>query len=1380
MSRNHIRLVLLAALVLMVAPAVFAQNAVVLGTVYDGKGAPMPGITVLLENKETGFTRIATTAADGSYSIPEVPPAAGYIVTASKEGAELDKRPGISVNVGDERSILPPLREAPVTVAGTEGSTPGQTPASAAIPTVQNAPIVRNETTSTSIGGVINGDQLRTLPLYNRNFLVLGLLSPNAHDVEAGSALSGASFSISGQRPSSNNFLLDGADNVASSTNQAIPFQVNDAIQEFRVTSSTANAEYGRGAGGVVSVVTRRGTNQLHGAAFGYFANSALNADGPLSIFTGSGFDKAAAFAGALNAAPAKTFSQNICTAALLNAGTAGCALQTDVGKPFGPAFANAGTPTSYNQYVNTATNLASVGSTTNQFFPRFCTNPLDGKSAVGAFGSANCGNAKFDPAAIMAANDKHKGTFNSNQFGANLGGAIIKDKLFAFGSYEGTRIDNPSPVFERVPTGFDKTVRGATADYSVASRMLALYPTSNIVAVPGVLEFFQGEAPNYTNVHNALVRLDYTKSEKNSFNLRYAGQLLNQLHDDTLPESSTYAGNGAFRNAQNQNGAFTYSHSFSPKMINELRVGITQFRVTEKAQDAGFDGKSLGLPNSAMPTIQLSGLDTQYSGAALGTPGAFGGWYDSFWASTPSTPMLPSLDGLFPYARLGAPLGAPSVRRDTTWAATDGLTWSRGKHAFKFGYEFRYLQNKVDNGGFSRGVVASGNIGEFTSDSETCNTAMIGGSACRQAFFKPSFDYALNQQSNFVGLFNSQNYAGYLQDSWRVTRKITINMGGRYEYFGVPHEVNDQIWNFDPDANGLVQQNTRTVFDPFGYTCGTNAVNGITPVVLDAVTRDHSVNPGWQCKASNNGQIVKPDMSDFAGRFGIAWDPRGNGRTVVRAGVGIFYDQVPVNFTSQLLFNRPTPLNGADPRYIYGQNFLTHDVSFFPNPLRPNLTCQQCGFGNSTLNPTNLNQVFQSAASPFALYARDTRNSSTPYTRQSSVTIQQQVNNNLTMEVGYIGNAGRRLPIVVNKGFNNEWFCTASRVPAGGNATAPTCDTFSYFPIFSMTNSANSSYHSLMVRGRAAQWHGARFNATYTWSKSLDNASSGNFPLVPTPLFTQAFGLQFFGLGNPFGFSLGKGGNILGKQAGNIGTNGTIASSDTFTQSVTTTGAAAILVTRYNQPQDPNNSRVDERGPSDFNSSHRFVVDYSYDIPLFKESKWLGGWGLSGIFSAQSGQPFTIFSGPVFGELTQRVGLAGPVNLTGNPNSYIDPTNLVLPAQVLDKTISPFNQCGYASGTTLYAGTAGNPCTGASGRNAFTGPAFISMDVAIQKVFKVFGEGKELSMRTEVFNLFDRANYYNPNSIVSLDGFNVNPEFGQVKSAHDPRQLQFAIRFSF
>lgn len=1338
---RKLRLVLIAAALLALTPALHAQNAVVLGTVYDGTGNPMPGISVLLENPATGFTRIATTAADGSYSIPEVPPADGYVITASKEGATISSRKDISVNVGDERSILPPLREEPATPAAGEPAAAGgaaPTPGPGAnLPTPKSAPIVRNETTSTSIGGVITGDQLRTLPLYNRNFLVLGLLTPNTHDVEAGSPLAGASFSIAGQRPTSNQFLLDGADNVASSSNQAIPFQVNDAIQEFRVTSSTANAEYGRAAGGVVSVVTRRGTNQIHGALFGYFANSALNADSPLSVYNGTGFDRTATFAGPTNAV----------------------ALPPVAGQAVGP--------TSYNQYVATAQARG------------FCTNSITapaGANPATCVAGAQGRNDRFDPAAILAANDSHKAQFDSKQFGANIGGALKKDKIFGFASYEGTRINNPNAVFERVPSAFDRTVRNAAdPNYRLANNILGLYPQANVVGVPGVLEFYKGEAPNYTNVHNLLLRSDYSRSERNSFNFRYAGQLLDQMHDATLPETGAYPGNGALRNAQNQNAIATFNHNFSPKLINELRIGFTQFRLTEKAQDRDFDATSLGLPNAALPTILLSGLDTQYSGARAGAAGAFGGWFDSFWATTPSVAMLPTLDGIFPFARIGAPLGAPGQRRDTNYAITNGLTWARGTHSFKFGFEFRYQQNRVVNAGFSRGLIASGNIGEFTSDSETCNTALVGGVACNQAFRAPSFDYALNQQSDFSGLFNSKNFAGYMQDAWRVKkgrRPVTVNVGVRYEYFGVPKEVNNQIWNFDPLANGLVQQGGSTVFDPYGYTCGGGAP------FIDAVVRDRTAGQPiqWQCKSSNNGNIVKPDMSDFAGRAGIAWDINGDSRTVLRAGVGIFYDQVPVNYTSQLLYNRPTQLNLANPRYIYGQNFLG---SFVANGT----TCKQCGMGNASVNPGSLNPLYQSAASPFALYARDTRSSSTPYVRQSNVSLQQQVTQHFTTEFAYVGAAGRRLPLVTNRGFDNEWFCTSTRIPVPGgvnNATQPFCDTFSYFPVFTMANIAESSYHSLMVRGRVAQFHGLRFNATYNWSKSLDNASSGNFPLVPTPLFTQAFGLQFFGLGNPFGFSLGKGGNILGRTAGQIGTSGTIAGSDTFNQSVTTTGAGSIFVTRYNLPQDPYNALTDERGPSDFNNTHRFVIDWNYELPWAKQNKFFGGWLLSGIFSAQSGQPFTVFSGPLFGEVTQRANIVGAVTLTGNPNDYFNgSSSFGLPA-ASNLNAGPFLSCGYATGAILYEGATGRACTGTSGRNQFTGPAFMGMDMAAQKSFSPFGEGRQLTFRTEVFNLFNRANFYNPNSIVSLDGFNLNPEFGKIKSARDPRQMQFAVRYSF
>src|SRR5207248_10630860 len=120
--------------------------------------------------------------------------------------------------------VLPPLKEQAVVA-----SNPNPEVVAKAVP----RQAVTNETVSTTISGVITGDQLRSLPVaVNRNFLNAGLIPSNTHDTEQGSQLAGASFSVSGLRSNSNNFLLDGSDNVASSSNQAIPFQVNDSVQE--------------------------------------------------------------------------------------------------------------------------------------------------------------------------------------------------------------------------------------------------------------------------------------------------------------------------------------------------------------------------------------------------------------------------------------------------------------------------------------------------------------------------------------------------------------------------------------------------------------------------------------------------------------------------------------------------------------------------------------------------------------------------------------------------------------------------------------------------------------------------------------------------------------------------------------------------------------------------------------------------------------------------------------------------------------------------------------------------------------------------------------------------------------------------------------------
>lgn len=1315
------------------------SNAVLYGTVYDMTGKPLPGITIVLENPTLGLTRVTITAADGSYTIAEIPPAEGFRITARRAGQVMDVRDGVTVNVGDERLILPPLREQ-------------QPQGAIAEPVVRTvAKAVANETVTPSISGVITRDQLRSLPLYNRNFLALGLLTANTHDVEAGSALAGASFSVAGARPSSNLFLLDGSDNVASSSNQPIPFQVNEAIQEFRVTSALAPAEFGRNSGGVVNVVTQRGSNAFHGAMFGYFANDALNASSPVSVYNGSGFDQSAHWAGPTNLTPVDPNTL-----------------------PMGLS------PVSYNNYVNYAHSMG------------WCTNSIQKTSAPGLrscndiWGVSSGGYGKntfFDPGAVLSKYDRFDHPFDSKQLGVNLGGALRKDKVFAFGSYEATLIENPNPIFERVPSKFDRTydplgsagVTGSWAapyfrsndpNFVLAQDVIALYPSPNVVGVPGVLEFYRGQAPNYNHVHNFLGRADVVQSDKSNWSFRYSAQVLNQLHDDTLPVKPEYPGNGAVRDALNQNLTGVYTHSFSSHVSNEERIGFTRFRVTETPQDASIDPSTLGLPAGPMMTWMLSGLDTAYSGGSPLSWGAYTGWSESLWAFGKTLFMNPTLDGMFPFARIGAPMNAPGRRMDSTLSINDNLSWSLAKHALKFGGEFRVLNNEFSNGAFARGTVVSGDIGEFVRDSETCGILCYDSPPYDvQSYRAPSFDYALRQSSPYAGTFHSFAVAGYAHDTWRVLPRLTISAGLRYEYFSPPQEQNHAIWNFDPAANGLVRDGTSQVVDPWGQPCGKLHRWNVVHTGIHPLDEQWVAATPWNCQANGSGKMATPDRNNFAPRVGLAFDIFGNGRSVLRFGAGWYFDQLPMSYPAQLLFNRPTPLSLTSPELIYGQNFVS--MYPFPSVWGDNATvlCFQCGIGNSTLNPATMKALgtakYQAAASPFAMSAFDPAHSESPYSRQFAATFQQSIGSQLALEAGYIGTFGIGLPVVSNTNFNNEWRCKTYMFET---SSVPGCDHLG--PVFTMANRAESNYHSGMLRVRTEAWHGLRLNATYNWSRSYDNASNSIFPFVPITVTNLVAGLQLFANGNP-AFQCRPGTATAwcaSRQAG--ASSGAISGSDMMAAGLTTTGSADVLVTRYSLPQDPVNFLNDDYGRSDFDSRHRAVLDFTWQVP--RPRSWRGlldHWMLSGVFIAQSGQPFTVFSGPVGGELTQRANITGPVTITGDPKRYIETSGFELGSKPCGLDILP---------------TPDKPlCLGNSRRNGFTGPSYITTDFAVQKAILV-RESRSVTLRAEVYNLFNRANYYNPISTLSTDGALVNPEFGRIKSAHNPRQIQFALRFNW
>lgn len=1381
--------------------AAFAQGSVA-GDVVNGGTKPAIGMTVRLNNSlDPKRNQTTVTDTTGHYEFDNVPEGKGYTVvifdvTGRRVGVDTDPHSQEFAMPSDpayQRLAIPQIDIAYGLTAERESVAGG----------------IQNDL-GVSPGTNISNQQVRLLPLYNRNFLNLGLIQPEVHDVEQGSPLQGAAFSIAGSRSTSTNFLLDGVDNVASSTNQAIPFQVNEAVREFRVTYSNPDLRYGQGSGGIVEVRTSSGKtgsggHDIHGSAFGFFNNDSLNGNTPLSVYSNSGFFKAAAYAGGTGDASQLIYVNN--PQPPPSGVPADCSTSGNIFCGYSPQ--------TYNALFNLFKNHTATAPPVSKGAPIPTIDP--------GCATAICNAGAFNPAAVLSSQDSRTQPVTSKQFGFSLGGKV-NDHLYLFGSYEGTLIDNPTPIFERVPTFLDRNTSGILSlnanDSKIAQSLLGLFPGPNVGQAgsalstgtnTGIFGFYRGTAPNYTHVHNVQVRPDIQLGKIGSVTLRYTGQLLDQLHDDTLPAGGAYPGNGADRRAQNQNAALSYSFPFGSS-TNVLNIAFTQYRVDEVAQDRGFNVSSLGLPAGPMPTVVISGIDPQTSApqgaGAFHTTGYIGGWYDSFWqtncdqsgpgsglsacnasaagARSPS-PITPSLDGDFPLARLGAPLTAPAKRRDTEAFLSDVLDLHlSGRNLLSLGGDYRYQQNYSFDGGMFRGLIVSNNIGEMTRDSETCTSC----NAFTTGFVHPSFDYELRQPLGYTGDLRSSTFGIFAEHKFQPTTRSTLLAGVRYEYFGQPLDTQNRLWNYNLINAGLNRQGGGNVtYDAFDYQCKSGGTT-----FFDAVYGTLRASTPANGTICNPGTFQLPQIkNDVTGMFGFSYAVDDRAHTVIRAAIGAYFDHEPASRNEKLLLNRPSPYNVGNPSAIYGQNFAsTYSTS----------SCQigtQCALGWSTLNfagssftpqQTATFQNYQAASGAEVLYSRDPNALKTPYSLQISTGVQRQLGGSWTGELAYVGSLGYQLPLVYDGNFSTEFYCQSIN---------SVCANDTYFPVFTQSNIGASNYHSVLARVEARLWHGLSMHASYTYAKSLDNIAGSDFPNATDSLFTQLYGRQLYGLGNPAVFALqnstagyGSNGGVRGQQLAdpNVRTavlqSANIPSFDAVQSALTTTGSRTINVSRYNLPQNPlafssSGAAVGEDyGPSDFDVRHRGVADFVYRLPF--RGRWAGGFVVSGITTVQSGQPFTIFSGPAYGQITQRAYLASNTSarLTGNPNRYItglDSTNL--PAK--SPLYAPTNTCPsiYAQPSLYRASSRQAACVGNSGRNAFTGPAYFSQDVAVQKGIS-FIEGQSLVLRAEFFNLFNRANYYNPISEISTDGVHLNPEFGLVRSAHDPRQIQFAVRYDF
>jgi hypothetical protein len=1261
MKKLQFCLALLSLLLLAAGAIAQVQNGQFTGTVTDPSGAAIPNAKVTVTNTGTNFSITTNTNQAGNYTVKELP-VGPYKITVEAAGFKTVANTNLEVNAGtighaDFKMQLGEAKEV-VEVSG----------AASAV-----------DTEDSKLATTVTSTQIQNLPLNGRNVYDLMQLAPGATNVTGIDFEGGHNTVINGMREDFNGFLINGVSNKGLSGGpDLVPIQ--DTVQEFQQLQMNMSAQYGNSAGGINNLVTKSGTNAYHGSAWEYVRNDLFDAN---QYFLNQLAD------------PRKDPNNTLCAAG----NTSDC---------YKPALR-------FNQFGGT---FGGPIVKDKLFF--FASFQGDRFTTVGTPSTILVESPEFRAAVESAFPNSTAALLYKNFTPALQGSNFVSLDTYTGGNYFGYLCpgDPTDPAQLALATKFQSFLGVTSAEASGA-------PVGcNLTAQAGLINRsapFQGNSVaifksqtgslgngNLFNGNEGSFRLDYTPRTSD----RIYGQWNYFRSTDSYGPCDAACTRG-FTNPERiayPGGQFSWVHTFSPTVLNEVRLGYQQNNLFI----------STGIPG--VPQIGVSGtLDD-------GTAG------------------------------FGSYSGYPQFFKEHVYTYSDMVSISHGNHNMKIGADVR---RNIENSQFSvaRPSYEFFDPLYFAADAPAEEDAGVNPGICAPPCTSINTNPTPQLQGN-VRHWRNLEFGAYFQDDWKVTRKLTLNLGIRYDLFTRHDELNNLATTFIPGPGSNLLEGVINANNAANCPAGFSAQQIAQLGQLQGIC-----GPGGFAPSASLG---KGDHNDWGPRVGFAYDVFGNGKTALRGGFGISYEGTLYNPLSNSRWNLPyysfnfvdNFLNGDVNTIVYGPTNCTSSScspsgatpTFSGAPTNPGQGVGAQATGNLTgWAPFSPNQaVLTGIVLPQGI--RD------PYVENFFLGIQHELPWKSVLEINYVGNAGHKEFRAEN--INRH---PGSVLPVGSQIT----DNFGrvwdgnggfanniYGNLRQWANVVNSNYNSLQASFKKQATRGLLFNVNYTYSHTIDDGSTWH--------------------------------------SGATTANGA-AAGDGYT-------------TDFTLPQL-------DRGNSLFDIRQRLVFNYVWELPGQNLKGVLGavigGWAYNGVWSLQTGPHWE----PYNGGAAQLREISDPTHITpctaldvnsGNcenrggdynldhgrndrPSSTIssfDPSRAAF-AQgwCLNGSVNN-TDCAGSGGTPTQAGLPvfSAPCLGCAsnlGRNNFVGPGLFSADMTLSKVFK-FTERVNLKFEAQGFNVFNRANF-----VLATAGGGAHNDirqgnFGQAAGTLNARNLQLGLKLSF